>query len=249
MARMNETSMYFLLVAVLIGIFYYLLDLRARRLEERIASLARDVHGEGAWGRADERIRELLRAATELEENVVRELSAETERARTRFAEIERRLVERMDEDHQALTALMREGTAVLSQATPTTDTEPWGDVIERIEVLGASLRARAETQEAELRSVGEHLAHLGERVDQLQQAGRRRATATGPEASIAALLEEDGFERVTLLGQSQEHGKANSTRYVVEAVRQGVSYKGHVSVKDGAFVERDLRPAYSMFP
>ncbi len=63
----------------------------------------------------------------------------------------------------------------------------------------------------------------------------------------VRRVLGERGFSEVTVVSSADTEG--GRSRVVVEAKRDGMSFKGPVLIEKGRVVEQKLRPSYPMFP
>jgi len=80
---------------------------------------------------------------------------------------------------------------------------------------------------------------------------GRIRSLAetrdAGVEGAVMKSLSERGFSDVVLTREATT--AEGRTKVIVEARRDGMTYKGPVILDDGRVVEQRLSPSYSMFP
>ncbi len=243
-----NVAIYFAAIAVLIGVFYYLLDLRYRALEARVGEARRtEIHTEEVVQRLDERVRELTRLASELEEHVVERVAAEAQASKDVLQESVRRILEHLQREGERIDELASQ-RAEESPGDPTAAPVDLNPLSEQLSALRDELSARVASLEQKLEGTRQRLLH------EWQEFAKGAADLDEPQAEdaereLARQLAGEGFESVTLLGRVASQPCDGAQRFVVEAVRSGVSYKGQVTIEAGTITARDLRPAYAMFP
>lgn len=83
-------------------------------------------------------------------------------------------------------------------------------------------------------------------RLDELAETVREVREESVPD-QVARVLAAAGFAEVAVLSGPRPDG--DRTRVLVEARREGMTFKGPVWLRGGRVVERRLSPAYPMFP
>ena len=86
----------------------------------------------------------------------------------------------------------------------------------------------------------------LGLRLSALQQEIRIERIESDGE-TVGRSLADQGYHDVTVIGEPGADG--NRSRVLVEATREGMTYKGPVWFRGGRVVEHRLTPSYSVFP
>ncbi|MHC4471057.1 MAG: hypothetical protein ACYTDY_08575 [Planctomycetota bacterium] len=132
-------------------------------------------------------------------------------------------------------------------------------EVDERLEELGGRVEEVARLVKSLLErepgtSVAEELAPvlreavdaLDARINELSSAVVTRRVETVYQ-TVTRVLGEKGFSDVTILEEPTTDGER--TRVLVNARRDGMTYKGSVHLEGASVVEQSLAPSYPMFP
>ena len=205
---------------------------RTRRLEEK---LTRPPHEEGEES-VQQALAELTARVSEL--TVLEERVAEMVVLSKRIAGLEG--LEKRLPDISGLEAQL--STLVERSAT-----------LDRLETMEQSLRMALEREPASIDLKEQIRPMLIEVVESLD-ARLRNFTASlhqDQEESRGELLRrvlgERGFSEITVVSSAETDG--GCSQVVVEAKRDGMSFKGPVLIEEGRVVEQKLRPSYPMFP
>jgi hypothetical protein len=205
---------------------------RLRRVEERLAAPPPEPKDDGAS------------AGFERIDGALGELSARLDRL-AGLVELPERLarLEGREERRPDLSGL-EAGMAELGAKAA---------VLERLPAIEISL-SQALSREperidlaADLRSMlAETVESLDARLRSFTASLEKQRKETQNEM-LARALGDRGFTEVIVVDATDDEG--GRSRLIVEARRDGMSFKGPVLIEDGRVVEQKLRPSYPMFP
>ena len=99
------------------------------------------------------------------------------------------------------------------------------------------------------LEAVTRALDELRHHVDELRSRDPQVAPAVAPGANVLRTLQQRGFESIRIVGDVAEDDSGETSRVPVEARRDGMSFKGFVTLEDGRVGEVALKPVTEVFP
>lgn len=165
---------------------------------------------------------------------------AETSGLADRLARIEEGLPD--NSAVEAALAKLLDQVAVLERLVP-----------ERLGVIEKSIEDALSREAPEIHIEEQLKPLLAEAVEDLD--GRLKSFSASLEKDrtetrselVTRVLGDRGFKEVVVVDTADTED--GTTRLIVEAKRDGMSFKGPVLISDGRVVEQKLRPSYPMFP